>query len=288
MDGWVPTSETFPVPWLWSKPFSSPFLFPAPLKAFPLSRIESQTEGFLALVQDFLLPFFFVVCLFSFICHTKKQKSLADTSAQLDFTMGAMRSVHRGLANGRHSKSVVATIVLLLVWSTLVFFYHHGFTSDVVMGGHLPSDKQASHYAEKKPKTGSQTSASGPNSLAAAGTDKVPTPTPRPAPPSKEPATEASIAQEYTTTIEVAGAAGPVATPDPASSASTIPKKLWYKLGPQGLTHQAYRWTATCIQQNPGYEVNYLTEQGGDAYVQKIFGKSRPDLVEIYLALSGT
>lgn len=38
-----------------------------------------------------------------------------------------------------------------------------------------------------------------------------------------------------------------------------IPKKIWYKLGPKGLSEQAKEWTSSCIDQNPDYEYEFLT-----------------------------
>lgn len=63
-----------------------------------------------------------------------------------------------------------------------------------------------------------------------------------------------------------------------------IPKKIWYKLGPRGLSHDATVWTATCMEQNPGYAVEFMTDNTADAWVQKRFAH-RPDIVESYLAL---
>ncbi|KAJ4387596.1 hypothetical protein N0V93_008192 [Gnomoniopsis smithogilvyi] len=63
-----------------------------------------------------------------------------------------------------------------------------------------------------------------------------------------------------------------------------IPKKIWYKLGQKGLSHDATVWTATCMEKNPGYAVEFMTDSTADAWVQKTFAH-RPDLVETYLAL---
>lgn len=43
------------------------------------------------------------------------------------------------------------------------------------------------------------------------------------------------------------------------TTAKTIPKKIWYKLGPKGLSEEAKQWTETCISQNPGWSYEYLT-----------------------------
>jgi hypothetical protein len=68
---------------------------------------------------------------------------------------------------------------------------------------------------------------------------------------------------------------------------STIPKKLWYKLGPNGLNDETRAWTDSCIGNNTNYEVEFMTDSSADRYVQSTFGASHPDLVEIYLGLTG-
>lgn len=68
---------------------------------------------------------------------------------------------------------------------------------------------------------------------------------------------------------------------------SAIPKKLWYKLGPKGLNEKTRAWTDSCISNNTDYEVEFMTDDSADAYVQDTFGSSHPDLVAIYLGLTG-
>ncbi|KAK3367789.1 hypothetical protein B0H63DRAFT_423905 [Podospora didyma] len=67
---------------------------------------------------------------------------------------------------------------------------------------------------------------------------------------------------------------------------TTIPKKLWYKLGPKGLSDEARAWTDTCIRNNTDYRVEFMTEEAADVYVQAAFGMRHPKLVEVYLGLS--
>ncbi|KAK3694170.1 hypothetical protein B0T22DRAFT_506431 [Podospora appendiculata] len=64
-----------------------------------------------------------------------------------------------------------------------------------------------------------------------------------------------------------------------------IPKKIWYKLGPKGLTNATRAWTNTCIDGNPGYAHEFMTDESGDAYVAARFA-SRPDIVASYLGLT--
>lgn len=65
-----------------------------------------------------------------------------------------------------------------------------------------------------------------------------------------------------------------------------IPKKIWYKLGPKGKTADVLEWTSTCIEQNPAYEYEFMTDKSGDEYVQKTFTATRPDIVEVYMNLT--
>jgi mannosyltransferase OCH1-like enzyme len=64
-----------------------------------------------------------------------------------------------------------------------------------------------------------------------------------------------------------------------------IPKLLWYKLGPNGLSEETRTWTNSCIANNPEYKATFLTDESSDEYVRKTFQESRPDIVESYLSL---
>lgn len=77
----------------------------------------------------------------------------------------------------------------------------------------------------------------------------------------------------------------PRTTTAPRASPTQIPKKLWYKVGPQGMSVEMRKWTDTCIDNNPGYRVEFLTDRSGDDYVKQTFA-SRPDVVRTYLALN--
>ncbi|KUI54442.1 Initiation-specific alpha-1,6-mannosyltransferase [Cytospora mali] len=74
--------------------------------------------------------------------------------------------------------------------------------------------------------------------------------------------------------------------PSRALPPTGIPKKIWYKLGPKGLSDEARNWTNTCTQKNPGYHAEFLTDASADAWVRTTFSPSRPDIVETYLGLS--
>lgn len=75
----------------------------------------------------------------------------------------------------------------------------------------------------------------------------------------------------------------PTTTPVPEPTG--IPKKIWYKLGPKGLSDDARGWTDTCISQNPEYHAEFLTDQSADEFVQDRY-TSRPDIVNTYMALT--
>ncbi|KAI3395444.1 hypothetical protein diail_1307 [Diaporthe ilicicola] len=77
----------------------------------------------------------------------------------------------------------------------------------------------------------------------------------------------------------------PQPPPPPAPKPTGIPKKIWYKLGPKGLSDDARGWTKTCISQNPEYHAEFLTDQSADEFVQDRY-KSRPDIVDTYMALT--
>lgn len=78
----------------------------------------------------------------------------------------------------------------------------------------------------------------------------------------------------------------PIHTPVPAQtpSVTAIPPKLWYKLGPNGLSDQTREWVDSCVGKNPDYRSEFLTDDSGDIYVKENFA-FRPDIVETYLAL---
>lgn len=64
-----------------------------------------------------------------------------------------------------------------------------------------------------------------------------------------------------------------------------IPKKIWYKLGPSGLTNSTRVWTSTCLNANPTYTAKYLTDASAATYVQSAWA-SRPDILAAYLNLT--
>jgi mannosyltransferase OCH1-like enzyme len=75
-----------------------------------------------------------------------------------------------------------------------------------------------------------------------------------------------------------------ISAPEATPSAIAIPEKIWYKLGPRGVTQQAREWIDSCLDKNPTYKSEFMTDLKGDAYVKEKFAH-RPDIVEAFLAL---
>ncbi|KAH8589030.1 hypothetical protein B0O99DRAFT_637904 [Bisporella sp. PMI_857] len=65
---------------------------------------------------------------------------------------------------------------------------------------------------------------------------------------------------------------------------TAIPERIWYKLGPRGVTKKAQEWIDSCLHKNPTYKSEFMTDLSGDAYVKEKFSH-RPDIVEAFLAL---
>ncbi|CAJ2514224.1 Uu.00g023430.m01.CDS01 [Anthostomella pinea] len=62
----------------------------------------------------------------------------------------------------------------------------------------------------------------------------------------------------------------------------TIPRKIWYKLGPRGLSADAKEWADSCTTKNPGYATEYISDDYADEWVARNFSH-RPDVVGSYL-----
>ncbi|KKZ62161.1 hypothetical protein EMCG_00476 [[Emmonsia] crescens] len=73
-------------------------------------------------------------------------------------------------------------------------------------------------------------------------------------------------------------------TPFGLPSSRPFPKKIWYKLGPRGITAKVREWTDSCLSKNPTFTREFLTDASADLYVKTHF-YHRPDIVETYLSL---
>jgi len=68
-------------------------------------------------------------------------------------------------------------------------------------------------------------------------------------------------------------------------TATAIPEKIWYKLGPKGLSDDTKGWISSCLDKNPSYQREFLTDASGDHYVKAHFA-NRPDIVDAFLQFS--
>ncbi|OQE41897.1 hypothetical protein PENCOP_c004G01164 [Penicillium coprophilum] len=64
-----------------------------------------------------------------------------------------------------------------------------------------------------------------------------------------------------------------------------IPEKIWYKVGPKGLSERSHEWLDDCLRKNPAHTAQIMTDLTGDEYVQTNYAH-RPDIVATYLALA--
>ncbi|KAJ5501140.1 hypothetical protein N7453_005957 [Penicillium expansum] len=64
-----------------------------------------------------------------------------------------------------------------------------------------------------------------------------------------------------------------------------IPEKIWYKVGPKGLSDQSHEWLDDCLHKNPAHSAKIMTDLTGDQYVQRTY-HHRPDIVHAYLTLA--
>lgn len=71
----------------------------------------------------------------------------------------------------------------------------------------------------------------------------------------------------------------------PPPPSCTIPKTLWYKLGPLGLNNDTAAWTDSCILDNPEYDVQFLTDLDAEDFAYTAFS-NRPDILEAYFGLT--
>lgn len=94
-----------------------------------------------------------------------------------------------------------------------------------------------------------------------------------------EPATDVPL-----TSLPVQRIQTPTPTLETSSLATAIPEKIWYKLGPRGISTQAREWINSCLNKNPTYDVEYMTDDSADAFAREKFAY-RADIVETFLAL---
>lgn len=64
-----------------------------------------------------------------------------------------------------------------------------------------------------------------------------------------------------------------------------IPRTIWYKLGPRGLSKEASEWVDGCLSKNSGWKAEYMKDENVDDWVSSAFS-SRPDVVETFRNLT--
>lgn len=94
-----------------------------------------------------------------------------------------------------------------------------------------------------------------------------------------------SLQRTNTCKVKPAAVATPLSVASLASNPTGIPEKIWYKLGPKGLSKDAEGWIDSCLTINPTYRHEFLTDANGENYVREHFGH-RSDIIDTYFALT--
>lgn len=76
----------------------------------------------------------------------------------------------------------------------------------------------------------------------------------------------------------------PVVAIPPPQATTTIPEKLWYKLGPNGLNDKLQGYTDSCITKNPTFQFEFMTDISGDEFVRDHFA-FRSDIVDNFIGI---
>ncbi|CAG8955833.1 hypothetical protein HYFRA_00011702 [Hymenoscyphus fraxineus] len=74
-------------------------------------------------------------------------------------------------------------------------------------------------------------------------------------------------------------------TSPPTPGPSHIPKKIWYKMGPKGISPESENFINHCLEVNPEYRHEVFTDITAEIYVRENFAH-RPDVVSVYEALT--
>lgn len=72
--------------------------------------------------------------------------------------------------------------------------------------------------------------------------------------------------------------------PTESDKPTSFPKKIWYKMGAQGVSNEAKRFQHHCLSINPGYKSEVLTDVVADEYIWKWYSH-RPDILDTYFSL---
>lgn len=68
------------------------------------------------------------------------------------------------------------------------------------------------------------------------------------------------------------------------AQATAIPEKIWYKLGPKGVPEDSEERILECLQKNPTYRHELLTDASAEQYLRDQYAH-RPDIITIYNSL---
>lgn len=69
-----------------------------------------------------------------------------------------------------------------------------------------------------------------------------------------------------------------------ASTSTAIPEKIWYKLGPKGVSDESRQFIEDCLQKNPTYSFEFMTDISGEFYVKRYYAH-RQDIIDTYMAI---
>lgn len=69
-------------------------------------------------------------------------------------------------------------------------------------------------------------------------------------------------------------------------SITSIPDKVWHKANQYNITDQQREWVSTWVKTNPSCRQELFSDGSSQAFVRSHYGHTRPDIVEVYEALS--
>ena len=74
--------------------------------------------------------------------------------------------------------------------------------------------------------------------------------------------------------------------PAPGFSITNIPDKVWHKANQYNITDQQRERISTWVETNPSSRQELLSDSSSQAFVRSRYSHTRPDIVEVYEALS--
>lgn len=95
----------------------------------------------------------------------------------------------------------------------------------------------------------------------------------------------ASLVLYYVQSHQILWTILPVRSTTPTPVDQQLSSKIWYKVGPLGLTEATRNWTQSCIDLNPEAEHEFITDAMGDEWVAKVYADNAT-VVQTYLNLT--